>query len=160
MMRDGVAIGVIGVARPDPGEFSATPGPIAADLRQPGRDCDREYPAVQRLNESLAQQTATAEVLGVINASPGNLTPVFETMVEKACGCARPRLVHCRFSRTTTTIVVATCGGAPGLSNFVTQSVSKPAGSVASLMRGGEAVIHIPDITVVGPEFRSPVSLR
>src|SRR5437763_2071487 len=96
--------------------------------------------------EALAQQTATAEVLGVINSSPGDLAPVFDAMVEKAtrlCGAANAVLRT--FDGEWFHLVAAS--GEPHLLEQAQQLGPVPATNVMQgRLAQGEDVVHIADV--------------
>jgi class 3 adenylate cyclase len=112
---------------------------------------------ITETREALEQQTATAEVLGVINSSPGDLVPVFDAMLEKAMRlCEADFGALCLFGSQGFR-VAATRGFPATLNDFLRGELPVHPGSVPDRMRHGERVIHIPDLTIAEAAARTPV---
>jgi two-component system, NtrC family, sensor kinase len=78
----------------------------------------------KKLNEALQQQTATAEVLGVISSSPGRLEPVFNAMLENAVRICEAKFGNLFLIDGDSARWAAGVGTPPKLAQYFTESTS------------------------------------
>jgi len=161
LLREGVAVGVIALLRERVQPFTDRQIELVRTFADQAVIALENARLITETREALDQQTATAEVLGVINSSPGELAPVFDAMLEKAmhlCDAAFGSVYAYdgEFFRATAFRCVP-----PALVEFFREPFRAGRGSATGRLAAGESIVHVADMTAhePSPGVRATVEL-
>jgi GAF domain-containing protein/anti-sigma regulatory factor (Ser/Thr protein kinase) len=154
MIRGDAAIGTIQVIRPNPGTLSEKQIALLrtfADQAVIAIENARLFEELQQrtsdLTELLQQQTATSDVLRIISSSPGELTPVFETILANATQLCEAKFGNAYLVENNAIRLAATYNTPPAFIEFRKHTPpSIDPGTPSGRMLQTKSVVHIPDL--------------
>src|SRR5436189_960191 len=131
---------------------------MAATLNHDVADLKRQLDEARaERDEAEARQAAMAEILKIINASPGDLAPVFDAMLEKAmrlCGAAHGTLTTYDGEQFR---CVASHGLPEGLFEVLRRPRRAAPNSAQERLLEGERIVHIADSAALPPSLENEV---
>ncbi len=155
-MREGTPIGAMSLMRREVDPFTEKQMDLVTTFADQAviaienvRLFDEVQARTRELEESLEQQTATSEVLRIISASPRDLNPVFQAMLENATRiCGANSAILWRFEGGAVRLI-ANLGTKPASINFMNTTKERPGplNPLSRVVKSAET-IHIADFSV------------
>ena len=159
LRKDDAVIGIITAFRKEIRPFSDKQIALLENFAAQAVIAIENARLLSETREALEQQTATAEVLGVINSSPGDLAPVLDAMLERAtalCGAAFGTLATYDGER----FAPAAAYGVPtAFAAFRAErgAFAPPPGSSLERVAIGESLVHIADVMTDPGQAATPL---
>ena len=149
MLREDVLVGLIAIYRQEVRPFTEKQIELVTNFAAQAVIAIENTRLLNELRQSLEQQTATAEVLSVISASPGELQPVFNAMLENATRICEARLGNLFLREGNCLRAVAVHGESYYADRYrrePTVDISQNPGTPLDRTTKSKQVIHIPDL--------------
>ena len=160
MCKDDELVGIIAIYRQEVRPFTEKQIELVTNFAAQAVIAIENTRLLNELRESLEQQTATSEVLGVISSSPGELEPVFQAMLANAVRICEAKFGMLYLAEGEAYRTVAMHNAPQALADFIKRRgpfQPTPGGYLDRVMRTKQ-VSHTADVTAEAVVSLSPAA--